>query len=167
MKLSEEQCKYLIDTAESKNQWSRIRGGSKTSYKTVVLDLDDNSIIDLFSIYCSKILNIQHIPFRVAIIRYDKGDLIQRHKDNGSNFGDAYNFTRDALYNINIRLNSDYKGGEFYLSDQLFYRPVGEIYHYKSDTYHEVKMITEGVRYLALLTISYQDTLTNASYSLI
>ena len=167
MNLSQEQCKYLIDTSEFKNQWSRIRGGSNTSYNTVVLDIVDNSIIDIFSVYCSERLNIQFNPTKVAIIKYQQGDLIQRHIDKGSNFTDAYNFTRDAVYNINVRLNKGYQGGEFYLNDKPFYKPVGEIYHYPSDVYHEVKKVFKGIRYTLLLTVSYQDTLKTKTHSLI
>lgn len=167
MKLSEEQCKYLIDTAESKNQWSRIRGGSKTSYETVTLAVDDDALIELFSSYCLQELNLQLRPSKVAIIKYQEGDSIQKHIDKGSDFPDPNKFTRDAVYNINIRLNENYEGGEFFLDDNLFFKPVGEIYHYNSDVYHEVKKITQGIRYIALISVSYEDTIVTKTHTLI
>lgn len=168
MYLTVEQCSNLIEIAESKNSWSRIRGGNKTSYETVTILLEDISVINTLKEYCSEVLKIDLSPTKVAIIKYNVGDSIQRHVDLGSDFPDPHKFTRDAVYNINIRLNEDYSGGEFFLDDKLFYKPAGEIYHYSSDTFHEVKKVIKGVRYLALVSISQEDILgVNKTYSLI
>lgn len=157
MYLSSEQCSRLIELAESKNQWSRIRGGSRTSYRTVTIQVQDQAIISNFKSYCLEVLDVDIAPSKVAIIKYNPGDSIQRHIDMGTDFKDPDKFTRDALYNINIRLNEGYTGGEFILDDKPFYKPVGEIYHYKSNVYHEVKKVTSGVRYVALISISQED----------
>lgn len=168
MYLTSEQCSSLIQLAESKNQWSRIRGGSKTSYDTVTIQVQDVSIIDSLTKYCSDVLKVDLSPTKVAIIKYNVGDSIQRHVDSGSDFQDPHKFTRDAVYNINIRLNQNFSGGEFFLDDELYYKPIGEIYHYSSNVYHEVKKVTDGVRYVALISISYEDVLgTNKRNTLI
>lgn len=157
MFLTVDQCDSLIKLAESKNAWSRIRGGSKTSYRTVTIEVQDQTIVNIFRSYCLSILDADITPTKVAIIKYNPGDYIQRHIDMGTDFKDSHKFTRGALYNINIRLNEEYTGGEFILDDKPFYKPVGEIYHYKSNVYHQVNKVISGVRYVALISISQED----------
>jgi hypothetical protein len=156
MNISPEQCKYLINLSESKKGWKRIRFGSKTSYRTVMFGLDNEEIKYLIIKYCNDYLNITIDNVNVGIIKYETGDLFQRHIDNG---GSTHRnlFSKDFIYNINVILNDDYEGGEFYLNDKPYPKPPGEIYHYKSNEYHEVKKITNGIRYSALFYIRYQD----------
>lgn len=157
MVLSKIQCRTLIDLAESKDSWSRIRGGSRTSYSTCTFKIKDLSIYDLLSDYCALNIGVNFNPSKVSIIKYNVGDRIQRHTDLGSDFYSSNKFTGDVVYNVNIRLNEEYSGGEFYLQDKPFIKAVGEIYHYKSDVYHEVKEVLSGVRYIALIGITQSD----------
>jgi len=157
MNLSHTQCKRLIDLAESKNKWDRIRGGSKTSYRTSIIELQDRDVINRIEEYCKDRLKLNKVCSKIAIIKYLPGDNIQRHIDAGTDFEDKSDFVSSAVYNINIRLNDEFEGGDFFLDDKLYAKPVGKIYHYDSDVYHEVKVVTKGVRYIALVTISQSD----------
>jgi len=152
MNLTKEQCEYLINLAESKDEWKRIRFGVKTSYRTVVLALEDGDIKNLIIEYCKTQLNIDIINLEVGIIKYFPGDVFARHIDMGGT-----KHTKDFIYNINVLLNDDYEGGEFYLNDVPYPKPMGEIYHYKSNEYHEVKKITKGTRYSALFFLRFRD----------
>lgn len=163
MHLSQSQCKRLIDLAENKNKWDRIRGGSKTSYRTSIIELQDRDIVSKIEDYCKDGLKINKVCSKIAIIKYIPGDSIQRHTDAGTDFKDKSDFVSSAVYNINIRLNDEFEGGDFFLDDKLYFKPVGEIYHYDSDVYHEVKEISKGVRYIALVTISQKDVMKHTN----
>jgi predicted 2-oxoglutarate/Fe(II)-dependent dioxygenase YbiX len=152
MKISNNHCRYLIELSESKNLWKRVKTGG--SYYSTLFEVEDGEIKDLIIQYCSEYLNLDISTINVGILKYIEGDLIQKHVDSGS----ATNLlSKDFIYNINILLNDDYEGGEFYLNDQPYLKPVGEIYHYKSSEYHEVKKVKRGVRYCALFYIRYGD----------
>jgi len=161
MKFTVEQCNHLIETAELKNEWGRFRGGKGTSYYTDVIPIESDSVKELIAYYCIKNFNIKVDPIKICIIKYLKGDLIERHIDVEP--GNAYNgsLIESNYFNVNIRLNDSFKGGQFYLDDKPYTKSVGEIYHYKSEVYHEVKKITEGVRYIALYTIPYSKIISN------
>ena len=152
MNLSIEQCNNLINLSESKNSWTRTRH-INTSYRSYPVNIDEVSDIkDLIIEYCKKYINLDVITVNLGVLKYLTGDHLGRHNDYGGN-----KFTEDFVYNINVRLNDDYKGGEFYLDDSLYNKPVGELYHYKSSQYHEVKKVTEGIRYSAIFYIRYRD----------
>lgn len=165
MYLSQTQCKRLIDLAESRNKWDRIRGGSRTSYRTSIIELQDKDIVNRVEDYCKNRLKVNKVCSKIAIIKYLPGDNIQRHTDAGTDFEDKSDFVSSAVYNINIRLNDEFEGGDFFLDDKLYTKPVGEIYHYDSDVYHEVKKVYKGVRYIALITISQRDVMKDTKKS--
>lgn len=152
MNLSDKWCRYLIDIAETKN-W-KTHNTKTYHYQVAHFELD-NEIKDIIVSYCKDILKLEISTVNVGIIKYEKDSYFARHQDRLS----QSKFNKDFLYNINVRLNDDYKGGEFYLNDSLYHKPVGEIYHYKSSQYHEVKKITEGVRYTAIFYIRERDVI--------
>ena len=152
MKLTIEQCTHLIELAELQTNWNYTDIKNIVSYKSVSFPIPTD-IHEIVENYCKKKLNIELDNINLGVIKYEKGDKFARHIDHDK----SKEFNKDFLYNINIRLNDNYVGGEFYLNDELFYKPMGEIYHYNSSTYHEVKEIKDGVRYLALFYIRYRD----------
>ena len=152
MNLSNKHCNYLIDISETKN-W-KTYDTKVHRYQVTNFELD-NEIKDIIVSYCKDILKLEISTVNVGIIKYEKDSFFGRHQDRLS----ESEFNKDFLYNINVRLNDDYKGGEFYLNDSPYHKPVGEIYHYKSSQYHEVKKITEGVRYTAIFYIRERDVI--------
>lgn len=157
MKLSQEQCKFLIDLAESgSKQLIRMRNGTITRYQTVYYTIDGGELKDMITQYCMENLNLDVEVVNVGILKYEVGDSFERHIDYGGT-----HHTSDFIYNINVLLNDEYEGGEFYLNDTHYPKPVGEVYHYKSNEYHEVKKITKGVRYSALFYIRHRDLKKN------
>ena len=150
MRLSQIECNYLIDFSETKKGKAYDTKGHR--YQVTYFELY-NEIKDIIVSYCKDILKLEISRVNVGIIKCEKDSFFGRHQDRLS----KSEFTKDFLYNINVRLNDDYKGGEFYLDDSPYHKPVGEIYHYKSSQYHEVKKITEGVRYTAIFYIRERD----------
>lgn len=151
MILSSEKCKELIDSAEEKNSWQVRKFGSSVSYQTTSCKIDTELDLILRE-YCAQELKINIIKTSLNILKYEVGDLFGRHKDQDKNIpGQTW------LFNINVRLNDDYEGGEFFLNDSPYHQPVGKFYHYKSSEYHEVKKITKGVRYSGLFYIEFDN----------
>lgn len=84
--------------------------------------------------------------------QYSKGDFFIRHKDK------MPNNTFYRKYNIGIQLNEDYGGGEFVVwdKDENEYtapKEIGTALFYESELPHEVKAITNGVRYAFILIL--------------
>jgi tetratricopeptide (TPR) repeat protein len=66
----------------------------------------------------------------------------------------------DVAYNF-YRIVKDFYENKYLtlvnLNDKLFVAEVGDVYHYKSTEYHEVKPITGGIRYTGLFYIRERD----------
>lgn len=152
MNLSKEQCQCLIDLAESTYGWNSIKWG-KTSYEIAPFnnfEIDD--ITNIIKEYCIENINLEVDNINICVLRYKKGCGFERHIDYGQG-----KFTGDYLYNINVILNDEFEGGQFWLDDKPLKKEVGEIYHYKSNQYHEVKKVTSGIRYSCLFYVRYRD----------
>lgn len=148
---SKQECDSIIESAEKSNNWEH-KFSKGHSFNVVSVNLDTN-ITDKLKSYVKTELNLNLLRVKLLVIKYYKGEFIAKHVDrnNGSDFN------KDFVYNINIRLNNNYTGGEFYLNDKIFEAGVGDIYHYKSDVPHEVKPVKDGVRYICLFYIKESD----------
>jgi len=149
---TKEECSEMIKNAEKENKWQRNERLTKYSYFTCPLRLNENQITTVKK-YCKDYLNLDVENISLGILKYLPNDFFARHKDKVSNL----EFNSDFIYNVNMRLNDDYEGGDFYLNDKLFNQEVGLIYNYTSDVYHEVTPITSGIRYSALFYIRERD----------
>lgn len=78
----------------------------------------------------------------------DKFDLhIDRNEDN-----------LDRIWNLGIQLNSGYVGGDYVCYNQNneeihISKKIGNVVAYTSDTLHEIKEITDGVRYSMVIKL--------------
>jgi len=143
------ECNEIISFCENENSWKKITNG--VSYQIFIFKPDE-SISNKIIKYSSEILGLSILTVNLAVIKYSVGDYFPRHTDRAGN-----GFNRDFLYNINLKLNDDYEGGDFFLNDKLFKAEVGDVYHYKSTEFHEVKSVIRGVRYGALFYIRERD----------
>jgi len=144
------ECDEIISFSENQNRWKEVNDGG--IYKIVFFTPNEcisNEIIE----YGKEILGLSILNVNMAVIKYLEGDCFPRHIDRDKN----YELNRDFLYNVNLKLNDEYEGGEFFLKDNLFYAEVGDVYHYKSTEFHEVKPITKGIRYTGLFYIRERD----------
>lgn len=161
--LTRDECKEIINFAEDKKSWQKVLWNAKVATSGVA-DYDFCDISDLtwykdkLIQYALEELNLKLYSASVAIIKYGVGSKFPRHTDRSPN----NEFNMDFLYNVNVVLNDDFEGGEFWLDD----KPVagntpGVVYHYKSTQWHEVKEVTKGVRYTTLFYIRDRDTTKN------
>ncbi len=110
-------------------------------------------IFNRISDYLTQEKNIEIIkPFHIIHLhKYLTGNKFERHKD-------IY-YPNQAL-NVGVCLNDDYDGGDFLLYNPTYIIPkkAGFIYSFKNTTEHEVKEITNGIRY-SLILFLFEDNL--------
>lgn len=144
---TKDECNEIIKFCEEQNKWN-----NKSHYHIFTFQPNEyitNKIIN----YGKEQFGLSIFNVNLGVLRYSEGDYFHRHIDR--NINDEFN--KDFVYNINVKLNDEYEGGEFYLNDKLFAADVGDVYHYKSTEYHEVKLITKGLRYSGLFYIRERD----------
>lgn len=154
-KFSKEECKQIIKTAEEVCNWEYRNSKNAIYYLSDDIGVP-KPIKSKIVKYCDDTLGITLSNIRLGIIKYDVGGYFSKHQDIDPNS----EWNNDFVYNINVRLNNDYEGGDFLIDDVVVKKGVGEIYHYRSDKYHEVKPVTSGVRYVALFYIRKREIIT-------
>lgn len=157
-KLSEQECKEIIDTAEKLSNWE-YRGGKNAIYylnnDVGVPEHIKSKIIG----YCDNVLEMTLSDVKLGVIKYEAGGYFSKHQD----IDPSSDWNNDFVYNINVRLNNNYGGGDFLIDGKVLKKDVGDIYHYRSDKYHEVKPITSGIRYVALFYIRKREIIAQKS----
>ena len=156
-----EECKEIIKYAEDKNSWITSASnhleskGIQFPNPPLMVNMWEHDFFrDKLKEYVKDELKLQVDNAGLDLMKYRVGDSFPRHKDRDGRF----EFNMDFLYNVNVVLNDEFDGGEFYLNDELVtYNSPGMVYHYKSDIYHEVKEVTKGTRYSALFFIRDRD----------
>lgn len=143
---SKEDCLGIIHYAEALERWKDIDVYGE--YKIIKFEPSielTNTVKD----YCKEHIGIEVSGCEMRVFKYELGDYIERHKDRVAD----HKRYKDFLYNINVKLNDEYEGGEFYLKDNIIESNIGDVYHYNSEYYHEVKPVTKGIRYTGLFSI--------------
>lgn len=141
------ECNEIIEFSEKEKKWI-----DKSHYQISLFQPNEyisNKIIN----YVKTHIGLSILNVNLGVIKYLVGGSYPRHIDRNKNI----EFNKDFVYNINLKLNDDYEGGNFFLNDELFFAEVGDLYHYKSTQYHEVKPITKGIRYTGLFYIRERD----------
>jgi hypothetical protein len=141
------ECSEIIRFSEKQNKWVN------NSHYQLFIFKPDQFISDKIIKYGKEKLGLSILNVNLGIVKYLVGDSYPRHIDRHTEI----EFNKDFLYNINLKLNDDFEGGDFFLNDELFVAAVGDVYHYKSTQYHEVKPITRGIRYTGLFYIRERD----------
>lgn len=154
--LTVNQCKELILTAENNLNWNTHKLKRIHSYKVVEFNLLPSFFVKIINEYVEKELKVTLSKISFSILKYEPNDFFAKHIDRDL----KKEFNKDFLYNLNIKLNSDFEGGEFLLEDNILNADVGDLYHYKSTQYHEVLPITKGIRYTGLVYIRERDIKT-------
>ena len=148
-----EECDNIISYVENKNNWTRVDVDGQSRFNLIGLELDwvSNRFID----YIKKVENINVSDSKfVRCLKYNIGDFFEPHKD----FQPNLDFYKTFMYNINILLNDDFKGGDFIVSNQVYPKQRGWAYYYSSNEIHEVRKVTDGVIYSILYGV-FSDTI--------
>lgn len=157
--ITREECNKVIAFAESKQKWVRnipdkLRpNNGDGNYE--VCDISDltwykEKLVE----YALEELGLKLYTASIAVMKYKEGSKFPRHTDRNR----TSEFNMDFRYNINVVLNDDFEGGEFWLDDKpVVGNTPGVVYHYNSDQWHEVKEVTRGTRYTTLFYVRDRD----------
>jgi hypothetical protein len=96
---------------------------------------------------------------------YVIGDKFDLHIDKNEN-------TKDWIWNLGIQLNSEYDGGDYICFDKNeqfinISKEIGNVVAYTSDTLHEIKEITNGIRYSMVIKIHSWEVIQKNKKSLV
>lgn len=162
------ECNKIIKLLENMD-WKHVRNQPYIDEPMIanyyLLDYPENDFVkDKFR----KLIH-SNFPFKlkninVYVIKYTVGQFFGRHNDRNKNSEN----TKDYVFNINVLLNDDFEGGEFFLDDIKFEGNLpGIAYTYNSSQYHEVKPVKSGIRYAILCYIRERDIISKETNSFI
>lgn len=159
--LTIEECSEIINCVEENSNWdyhNNLDSSGNTSSKYFLKNLDGNDlVINKFKNYINS-----NFPFRVDnvnifVLKYLQGGFFHRHIDRVEHREKH----KDFVYNINVILNDEFSGGEFWVNDEPFIgNTPGMVYYYNSTQWHEVKPILSGTRYSMLCYIRERDIIS-------
>ena len=162
-----EECTDIVAILDAKKDWKNYvlyqeDNTLLSSYNTTPIEID--WISDKFKSYIEKEFSFSISSISISALKYNVGDNFCRHYDRNPNFED----NKDFLYNVNVVINDNFEGGEFWLDDKPFLESSpGMGYSYSSSQWHEVKTITKGIRYSMLCYIRERDLVLKNSNTLI
>lgn len=163
-----DECNQIINSLDTDN-WKRIRYQPEVNTPLMADYFLMEYIKDDFVKHRFRNLINSNFHFKVNevnihVIKYNEGQFFGRHTDRNKNSEKL----KDFFYNINVVLNDEFEGGEFWLDDKLFLgNTPGVAYYYNSDTWHEVTPIVKGTRYSMLCYVRERDFLKKEINSLI
>ena len=147
-----DECDSIISHIESIDNWKRVDDGGGYYHTYLEFDWVSNRFID----YIKKTENIEISKSKfVKCLKYEVGDLFEPHKD----FHPNLDFYKTFMFNINILLNDDFGGGDFLLNGKIYPKQRG--WAYSSNELHEVREVTNGVRYSILYGV-FSDGITRS-----
>lgn len=102
----------------------------------------------------------------VAILKYETGGFIFKHKDDVTSFKGDPDFVKYFVIGL---LNEDYEGGEFFVYDELdnpinFIKTTGNMLVCQPTYYHEVKEVLSNTRYNFIAFIKNNYLQNNLSF---
>lgn len=146
---TKKECQHILEQASS---WVKNVGYLETGFKEANYDrvneesyINSDNIKDMFVEKLSE-FNIIDIPKEFKILKYSKGGYFGKHKDSGWNFPD-----RKLTIIIQLSDYSSYKGGTMVVDDTVFEKEIGNTIVFDANSYHELKFVEEGERYVAVL----------------
>ena len=154
---TKKECKQILDQASSwvKNKGYLETGFDEANYNRVNEEsyINSNNIKGLF-IKKLSMFNIIDIPKEFKILKYSKGGYFGKHKDSGWNLPN-----RKISVIIQLSDGDDYKGGQMVVENTLFEKEIGNTIVFDANNYHELKLIEEGERYVAVLWLGSEHLL--------
>lgn len=161
------ECADIVNILRIKEDWNKYITYNQdntlfSSYNTTPIAID--WISDKFKTFIKEEFPFSIFNISISALKYNVGDRFGRHFDRHPNF----ELNKDFLFNVNVVLNNDFKGGEFWLDDKPFLETSpGMGYSYSSTRWHEVKTITEGTRYSMLCYIRERDVVLKNNKTLV
>ena len=165
-----EECKKIIDSLDNPKwqRWERevddeVMPKWRSDYYVINYNYDE-FVSNKFKNMINSKFAFKVEDVNIFLLKYEPGQSFGRHTDRD----DSSEHHKDYIYNINVLLNDDFEGGEFYLKDKKFEgNTPGIAYTYNSFEYHEVKPIISGTRYSMLCYVRERDFVNKKTKSLL
>ena len=157
--LSEEQCTDILDNATG--SWKSSKVGPLNYESKERISSEQTSIYDYGKLHeLKEQLGIQELPMHYKLVRYQKGDVFKKHRDNGEGYNDRYKTLVIQLSN-----SEDYKGGDLLIYNNIKQnesytkanRDIGTCIMFASNISHEVTPIEEGIRYSLVIWLTRDE----------
>jgi len=162
-----EECKEIIKSFDKKIWDNRI--GNNSNYFVMhslskTYNYKNEFVEEKFKNLINSNFGFKVTDVNMYILKYLPGQFFGRHYDRNP----SSESHKDYIYNINVLLNDEFTGGEFYLNDTKFEgNTPGIAYTYNSDEFHEVKPVTSGIRYSMLCYVRERDFINKTTKSLL
>lgn len=124
-----------------------------------------NWFMDVSGIKLNKNVIFNYVNTAHKLHEYRLGDKFDLHIDKNKNIP-------DRIWNLGIQLNSNYTGGNYicytHKNEPIYIsKETGNVVAYTSDILHEIKEITDGIRYSLVVKIHSWELLEKNKKSLI
>ncbi len=136
---TKDECIYLIDFIKNTNSINNV----ETNRQLDVYAFDTISNIDFLNQKLNSIGIINNPPFNIN--KYMVGSFFQKHMDIGGK-NDPHSERVKTLI-VNLSDKNDYVGGDLIIDNNIVSREIGNAFLFPSNTLHELKELTYGVRY--------------------
>lgn len=137
--LEKEECEYLIQFIKNFKHINNV----EINRNVDVYSFDTTDIIPNLNKKLNEIGIIDSPSFNIN--KYTIGSFFEKHKDMGGK--NDPNSERVKTLIINLSNESDYGGGDLIINNTIVNKKSGSAFLFPSTTLHELKPITNGVRY--------------------
>jgi len=115
-----------------RNKWLRITSFSEFNFVKSIVNRD-----------LKKVNRFYEAGDFITLLIYTKGDFFGKHIDGPSYSSKEHKTIKTGGY----LLNTDYEGGDFLIKNKILRVGIGELFWFGRDDWHEVKEVTNGIRY--------------------
>jgi predicted 2-oxoglutarate/Fe(II)-dependent dioxygenase YbiX len=167
---SKEECNMVINYVESLNNWNRIVSpkNNYVKFSYFIQDISQHELLqNTFLHYVKEKLKYNVEEVTIMVLKYSIGDFFGKHIDTHGVEKEVDEFSHDGIENVNMVLNDEFEGGNFYLADVNISTTPGNVYHYKSNVYHEVTPVTSGTRYSMLCYLRTRNLIKKQNKTLL
>lgn len=137
----------ILNTFYSKNwssyyEYHNVKNRKKNIWFKINKISEFNFVRDIITKDVKKINKDYEISRWITLLIYEKGDFFGKHMDNSSYTSEEY-FVLTGGY----LLDNKFKGGDFIIENKTLNLEIGELFTFSRNKIHEVKEVTEGIRY--------------------
>ncbi len=136
---TKDECIYLINFIKNFNKINNV----ETNRQLDVYTFDDVSVIPFLNQKLKSIGIVNNPSFNIN--KYVVGSFFKKHMDVGGK--NDSNFERVKTLIVNLSDKNDYVGGDLIIDNNIVSKEVGSAFLFSSNTLHELKELTYGIRY--------------------
>lgn len=146
--LDKSECDYMVNLIKDSNPVDTTENNRKVD----VFPFKNISEVPFLEKKMLKINIINNPSFYIN--RYSEDYFFDTHVDMGGKNDPKYERLKTLI--INLSDENEYSGGELIIKDKLMSKKIGDAHFFDSNIRHELKKITNGIRYSLVLWLKKQ-----------